>query len=463
MKKLTRVLPALLVFCLLLTMFGCGNASSPGSGETSSTQSSSNASESNENTNEKVVIRVLDQNTKLTDDMTAFVESIEEYANKVSDRYIIEHEGIAGDDIKTTMKTYVAANNTPDIVEYWNSASDSGSMMDAGVFLPIDEFFAASTELKEEDFMESHYYTYNGVSYGIPMDHSVGVWLVNKEIFKKYNLEYPKTYDDIIEIGKVLSANGVITLAMGSKGGNPVHFPISDLYGRLKGAEEEMNSIAQTGTVKTDLFVTALTKFDEMRKAGCFPSDTITNGDWGPTLALYNEGRAAMYYLLSGMANQVTEEAYAWSEIIDHPQITGDLARDDQDQMGIMLGNKAMFISAAEWNKSDAKKEAIVDYLEFYFSDEMCQFYYEAKATQPAKIMEYDNTNAVPLALDMIKYYEDRPNITKSAQIHMLTIPNDTVWADYQSYLDEFLAGALTPVEYADKVQASMDRNYKVK
>lgn len=412
---------------------------------------------------EKVVIRVLDQNTKTTDGLTAFVERIEAYAEKVSDRYIIEHEGIAGDDIKTTMKTYVAANNTPDIVEYWNSASDSGSMMDAGVFLPIDEFFAASKALSKEEFMESHYYYYNGVSYGIPMDHALGVWLVNKEIFKKYNLEYPKTYDDIIEIGKVLSANGVITLAMGSKGGNPLHFPISDLYGRLNGAEEEMNSIAQTGIIKTDLFVEALSSIDEMRKAGCFPSDTITNGDWGPTLALYNEGRAAMYYLLSGMAPALTDEAYAWSEIIDHPQYTGKNARADQDDMGIMLGNKAMFIAKNEWDKSDVKKEAIVDYLDFYFSDEMCQFYYEAKATQPAKILKYDNTNSVPLALDMLKYYDQRPNITKSAQLHMLTIPNDTVWADYQSYLDEFLAGAITPEEYADKVQASMDRNYKVK
>ncbi len=92
----------------------------------------------------------------------------------------------------------------------------------------------------------------------------------------------------------------------------------------------------------------------------------------------------------------------------------------------------------------------------------MCQFYYDAKATQPAKIMEYKDDNAVPLAIDMKQYYEDRPNITKTAQIHMLTIPNDTVWAEYQSYLDEFLAGALTPEEYADKVQDSMDRNYKV-
>ena len=115
------------------------------------------------------------------------------------------------------------------------------------------------------------------------MDHSLGVWLVNRDIFEEYGLEYPKTYDDIIEIGKTLSANGVITLAMGSKGGNPLHFPISDLYGRMEGAEEEMNSMAQTGIIKTDLFVEALTVFDDMRKAGCFPSDTITNGDWGPT------------------------------------------------------------------------------------------------------------------------------------------------------------------------------------
>lgn len=457
-KRITRAFGVLLALSLFTAMIGCAEDTGSSSESSGGTQNSSAAEENTE----KVTIRILDQNTKNTDGMTAFVESIEAYAEEVSDRYIIEHEGIAGDDIKTAMKTYVAAGNTPDIVEYWNSASDSGSMMDAGVFLPIDEFFEASEELSEEDFLESHYYYHNGVSYGIPMDHALGVWLVNKNIFEEYNLEYPKTYDDIIEIGKVLSANGVITLAMGSKGGNPLHFPLSDLYGRMEGAEEEMNSISQTGIINTDLFVEALTIIDEMRQAGCFPSDTITNGDWGPTLALYNEGRAAMYYLLSGNANAVTEEAYAWSEIIDHPQLTGELARDDQDDMGIMLGNKAMFICKEEWDKSDAKKEAIVDYLEFYFSDDMCQFYYDAKATQSAKIMEYKDDNAVPLAIDMKQYYEDRPNITKTAQIHMLTIPNDTVWAEYQSYLDEFLAGALTPEEYADKVQDSMDRNYKV-
>ena len=123
----------------------------------------------------------------------------------------------------------------------------------------IRDSFEASEELSEEDFLESHYYYHNGVSYGIPMDHALGVWLVNKNIFEEYNLEYPKTYDDIIEIGKVLSANGVITLAMGSKGGNPLHFPLSDLYGRMEGAEEEMNSISQTGIINTDLFVEALT------------------------------------------------------------------------------------------------------------------------------------------------------------------------------------------------------------
>lgn len=42
----------------------------------------------------------------------------------------------------------------------------------------------------------------------------------------------------------------------------------------------------------------------------------------------------------------------------------------------------------------------------------------------------------------------------------MLTIPNDTVWADYQSFLDEFLSGAVTAEEYAVKVQDSLDRNY---
>ena len=462
MKKMTRALLALLVCGLVPMVTGCQSSADSSTAEQAdpAPAASSEESGSGETAGEVVTLRVLDQNTDTTEEMAAFLDKIDEYAEGVADRYVIEHEGIAGDDIKTVMKTYVAANNAPDLVEYWNSASDSGSMMEAGLFLPTDEFFAASENLSKEDFMESHYYYYDGASYGIPMDHSAGVWLVNKDIFAQYDLDYPKTYDDIIEIAKVLQPNGIITLAMGSKGGNPLHFPLDDLYGRYEGAEEEMNGIATTGVIKTDLFVEALQYVERMRDAGCFPSDTITNGDWGPTLALYNEGRAAMYYLLTPMASSLTDEAVAWSEIIDHPQVTGDKARADQGDMGIFMGNKAMFINKASWEESEEKRAAIIDYLDFYFSDEMCQAYYEAKGTQPAKNLEYSDENAVEMSKRMNAYYADHPNITKSAQLHMLTIPNDTVWADYQSFLDEFLSGAVTAEEYAVKVQDSLDRNY---
>lgn len=463
MKKMTRIFSVFLICCLVPVFMGCqsGTDAADDKAPEVSSEAVPESSGDQEASGEVVTLRVLDQNTDTTEEMAAFLGKIDEYAKGVADRYVIEHEGIAGDDIKTVMKTYVAANNAPDLVEYWNSASDSGSMMEAGLFLPTDEFFAASENLSKEDFMESHYYYYDGVSYGIPMDHSSGVWLANKEIFEQYGLDYPKTYDDIIEIGKVLQPNGIITLAMGSKGGNPLHFPLDDLYGRYEGAEEEMNSIATTGVIKTDLFVEALQYVEKMRDAGCFPSDTITNGDWGPTLALYNEGRAAMYYLLTPMASSLTDEAVAWSQIIDHPQVTGDKARADQDDMGIFMGNKAMFINKASWEESEEKRAAIIDYLDFYFSDEMCQAYYEAKGTQPAKDLEYSDENAVEMSKRMNEYYASHPNITKSAQLHMLTIPNDTVWADYQSFLDEFLSGAVTAEEYAAKVQDSLDRNYK--
>ena len=260
MKKMTRALLALLVCGLVPMVTGCQSSADSSTAEQAdpAPAASSEESGSGETAGEVVTLRVLDQNTDTTEEMAAFLDKIDEYAEGVADRYVIEHEGIAGDDIKTVMKTYVAANNAPDLVEYWNSASDSGSMMEAGLFLPTDEFFAASENLSKEDFMESHYYYYDGVSYGIPMDHSAGVWLVNKDIFAQYDLDYPKTYDDIIEIAKVLQPNGIITLAMGSKGGNPLHFPLDDLYGRYEGAEEEMNGIATTGVIKTDLFVEAL-------------------------------------------------------------------------------------------------------------------------------------------------------------------------------------------------------------
>lgn len=48
----------------------------------------------------------------------------------------------------------------------------------------------------------------DGEIYTIPSDTDTRIMAYNKELFEKYNLEYPKTMDEMLECGKVMAQNG---------------------------------------------------------------------------------------------------------------------------------------------------------------------------------------------------------------------------------------------------------------
>jgi hypothetical protein len=54
-----------------------------------------------------------------------------------------------------------------------------------------------------------------------------------------------------------------------------------------------------------------------------------------------------------------------------------------------------------------------------------------------------------------MKYVDGR----KPFLTHLSTIPVASVWVDYESGLDEFFSKNMTPAQYVDYVQASMNKN----
>ena len=455
MKKCLRLASMLLAGALLLAVSGCNDAGqSEGSGSSGTAGGNS----------EKVTIRMITQHTRSDEGRAGVYEAIEEYAKSVSDKYILEHEAIQGDDIKAKIKIDLAADNCPDIFYYWNAASDLSSMISADVLLPMSEYIAhPEADLSWDQFKETSIFEVEGERYGFAMESWAGGWLANKELFEQYNLEYPKTYDDIIELAKTFSANGITTVATGSKGGNPSNWLIDDIYYQLEGAEEELANLADTGVVATDTFLQALKYFEKMRDAGCFPADMISNGDWAPNFSYYNEGKAALIPVYGWQLSAMSDECYEWTEIIMPPKMTGDNVVDTTGHQLYQNGHGCMFISKDRWNEGEAKQEAIVDAYNFYFSDKMFETRYREAGHGPTKIIEdFDYSGGLPIVLDLMKFNEDN-NLTKGNGMHMFSIPNSTVWADYQSNLDAFFAGSISAEEFMAKVQESMDNNYNNK
>ena len=143
--------------------------------------------------------------------------------------------------------------------------------------------------------------------------------------------------------------------------------------------------------------------------------------------------------------------------------MTGDNVVDTTGHQLYQNGHGCMFISKDRWNEGEAKQEAIVDAYNFYFSDKMFETRYREAGHGPTKIIEdFDYSGGLPIVLDLMKFNEDN-NLTKGNGMHMFSIPNSTVWADYQSNLDAFFAGSISAEEFMAKVQESMDNNYNNK
>ena len=64
-------------------------------------------------------IRFAHQDTASSEGMQVIVDTLDDYIASVADKYIVEQEVVAGDDLKTKIATDMASDNLPDIMWYW--------------------------------------------------------------------------------------------------------------------------------------------------------------------------------------------------------------------------------------------------------------------------------------------------------------------------------------------------------
>ena len=74
-----------------------------------------------------------------------------------------------------------------------------GQLVDAGALVDLTDWIGANTDIATDDFLPSIYDPYtliDGKRYGLPFDGDTHVLYYNTEVFEKYGVEPPKTWDD---------------------------------------------------------------------------------------------------------------------------------------------------------------------------------------------------------------------------------------------------------------------------
>lgn len=147
----------------------------------------------------------------------------------------IETEILSPDQYRDKLKVLASSNELPDIGMTWSDGFIQpyvqGDMLE-----PLDDIVNNDPALKDAfipGVKES--YAVNGKTYGLPLELNISYVFYNKEIFKKYNLEVPKTFEEYKNVVKTLAKNGVIPATVGAKDGWPASFWFMYLADRIGG------------------------------------------------------------------------------------------------------------------------------------------------------------------------------------------------------------------------------------
>lgn len=397
---------------------------------------------------------VFAHNVSATDpNKEAYINALNDYIDSVSDKYKVEQLVVNSDEYKAQLAINAAAGDLDDIMWFFGTPSDISEYVKQDLLLDVREYFAVSEKNSYDQWSDDVWAmaSCNGVPYVIPTEGAAAVWVCNKTLFEEAGVEYPKTFQDIIDSAGVFKSIGVIPLATGSKGGNPSHQHLAFLYMQYPGADEALSQLGTTWDISDDNLTKALDLVAAMRDAGCFPSDTVSNGDWSANFALYDQGLAAIIPMYSWQMSAISQETLENSVIIDIPQVEGGVVDTSTVQL---VGNPAGLLISKKAFNDPQKREAIVDFIDWYLSDEQEQLRYTTLCQVPLKTMQVDyDATEISILAEAVKFNQGKGGFLT----HWYTIPNSNVWADFQSGLDEIWSGNMTTQEFMDMIDKSCE------
>ncbi len=206
----------------------------------------------------------------------------------------------------------------------------------------------------------------NGKLTGYPTSYNVLDVYYRKDIFAKYNIAVPQTFDDFEKACATLKAHGIIPISTAGKYGWHVMRFIELLIEHYAGADahDAMNQFKTSYNNKA--VIQAFTKYKEFVDKGYFPEGFITADPDDTRMAVFS-GKAAMD--------------------IQGPWYDGFIVQEEQDMnnyatFAFPSGGKNRLSAFAEMTQFNAKNtpaelNACIRFMDFYYNDTNTEKYAE--------------------------------------------------------------------------------------
>lgn len=224
---------------------------------------------------------------KILDDVVAKTEAEVPGAN-------FEYDAVL-DSVNRNIKlpAEMAAGNPPKIFDAFGGPGDAQKYAKAGKMLDLTPIL---DELGIKDkFTDFSTFTVDGKIYGLPIGAGSEGIFYNTEIFAKYNVQVPKTLEELEAAAETFKKNGLIPFAMGSSAAWVPNMIVNTLLARYAGPDIQAG--LGNGSKKwTDPdVVAAYAKYEDWVKKSYFAKGEL-GIDYGGQTDQFITGKAAMLF-----------------------------------------------------------------------------------------------------------------------------------------------------------------------
>ena len=332
------------------------------------------------------------------DDLTAkwLKETVQKFEDK-NPNIKVDYTPVAnGDEYLTKISTEMAANNAPDVFYCW-VAERLKPFVKAGRVLPLNDIIEGDAEFKSvlnTGLLEPS--TFDGKVYAIPNEIAGEVIYYNKELFTKYNVKVPETWNELLTAIKTFKENGITPFSLANKDSWIGTIPYMYIFDRLHGPDKYKEvMINHEAKFNDSAYIEAAKRLVELRDAGAYPNNFNSLGS-AEGEALFKTGKAAMS--LQGTWNLATNEKNLGDKlgVINFPDIEGGKGSKQEDW--IVFPNSTYSISNNTKHKDEAAK-----LLKFIFSKERQAAYANIGALVATKNIPVDASKLNPITVELNK------------------------------------------------------------
>lgn len=195
---------------------------------------------------------------------------------------------------KTKLVVELGSPTPPDVFFSWEGGR-AKSVIDAGLAEPLDQYYKQYNWDKIFTPGALTLATFGGKKYFVPTEMGTAVVWYRPDIYKKYNLSVPKTWDELAANAETFKKNGIAPFILANQKAWPAQFEWTTLLVDTAGLDVYQQLLDNKIPWTDPRVVAAWTKLKEIVDKGYF-YPAINSLDVAPAVVLFSQGKAAMWY-----------------------------------------------------------------------------------------------------------------------------------------------------------------------